>query len=402
MTDSQYKWIVVAYTLIIQAVSLGILVYCFALFAVPWLDEFNATRTYVMLTGSLLQFGVGVFSPFAGRAMDRFSLRSIILLGLALMGTGLVLVSQARSLWQIQLVYATIFPLAAALMGPLASQTLIANWFSGKRGFAFGLSATGTNLGGILFPLLAASWLALLGWRDTFIWLAVVSVVVVGPLTWLLLRRSPPATSAGHSADSVDGRFWSTRELLTTSMFWIPLLCILPLTLTFSAVLLNLGAYSRDLGFDGDTAAQLLALSSLSMILGKFFFGGLGDRLDHRKLYWVAALFMATAMLILLGEPSIWVLAVGVVCVGLAGGGILPLMGLIFGARFGVASFGRVMGLAMIGFTVGATGPLLAGWVYDLTGSYDSAFLLFLASILPAAIAMRWLPDAPQLTASIR
>ena len=126
------------------------------------------------------------------------------------------------------------------------------------------------------------------------------------------------------------------------------------------------------------------------------------DSLDHRKLYWVAALLMATAMLILQGEPSIWVLAVGVVCVGLAGGGILPLMGLIFGARFGVASFGRVMGFAMLGFTVGATGPLLAGWVYDLTGSYDLAFLLFLASILLAVIAMRWLPDAPQLTASIR
>ena len=388
-----------AYTLIIQAVSLGILVYCFALFAVPWLDEFNAPRTYVMLTGSLLQFGVGVFSPFAGRAMDRFSLRSIILLGLALMVTGLVLVSQARSLWQIQLVYATIFPLAVALMGTLASQTLITNWFSDKRGFAFGLSATGTNLGGIVFPLLAGGWLASLGWRDTFIWLAVVSVVTVGPLTWLLLRRSPPATSATESTDSVDGRFWSTRELLTTSMFWIPLLCILPLTLTFGAVLLNLGAYSRDLGFDGDTAAQLLALSSLSMILGKFFFGGLGDRLDHRKLYWVAALLMATAMLILQGEPSIWVLAVGVVCVGLAGGGILPLMGLIFGARFGVASFGRVMGFAMLGFTVGATGPLLAGWVYDLTGSYDLAFLLFLASILPAVVAMRWLPDAPEYSA---
>jgi MFS family permease len=402
LTDSQYKWIVVAYTLIIQAVSLGILVYCFALFAVPWLDEFNAPRTSVMLTGSLLQFGVGVFSPFAGLAMDRFSLRSIILLGLALMVTGLILVSHAHSLWQIQLVYATIFPLAVTLMGPLASQTLITNWFSDKRGFAFGLSATGTNLGGIVFPLLAAGWLAWLGWRDTFIWLAVVSVVAVGPLTWLLLRRSPPATSAGQSADSVDGRFWSTRELLTTSMFWIPLLCLLPLTLTFGAVLLNLGAYSRDLGFDGDTTAQLLALSSLAMILGKFFFGGLGDRLDHRKLYWVAALFMATAMLILQGEPSIWVLAVGVVCVGLAGGGILPLMGLIFGARFGVASFGRVMGFAMLGFTVAATGPLLAGWVYDLTGSYDSAFLLFLASILPAVIAMRWLPDAPQHTALIR
>ena len=394
MTDSQYRWIVVAYTLIIQAVSLGILVYCFALFAVPWLDEFNVPRTDVMLTGSLLQFGVGIFSPFAGRAMDRFSLRSIILLGLALMCVGLVLVAQARALWQIQLVYATVFPLAIALMGTLAAQTLITNWFSTRRGFAIGLSATGTNLGGILFPLLAAGWLASIGWRDTFIWLAVVSLAVVGPLTWLLLRRSPPVVNAAETADSVDGRLWSTRELLSTSMFWIPLLCILPLTLTFSAVQLNLGAYSRDLGFDGDTAARLLAASSLAMILGKFFFGGLGDRIDHRKLYWVAALFMATAMLILQGEPSLWVLAIGVVCVGLAGGGILPLMGLIFGARFGVLSFGRVMGFAMLGFTLGAAGPLIAGWVYDMTGSYDGAFLFFLVTLLPAVIAMRWLPDS--------
>ena len=391
----------VAYTLIIQAVSLGILIYCFALFAVPWLDEFNVPRTDVMLTGSLLQFGVGIFSPFAGRAMNRFSLRSIILLGLALMCVGLVLVSQARALWQIQLVYATVFPLAVALMGTLAAQTLITSWFSTRRGFAIGLSATGTNLGGILFPLLAAGWLALSGWRDTFVWLAVVSLVAVGPLTWLLLRRSPPAVNAAQSADSVDGRLWSTRELLSTSMFWIPMLCILPLTFTFSAVQLNLGAYSRDLGFDGDTAAQLLALSSLFMILGKFFFGGLGDRIDHRKLYWVAASFMAIAMLILQGAPSLWVLAIGVTCVGLAGGGILPLMGLIFGARFGVVSFGHVMGFAMLGFTLGAAGPLMAGWVYDQTGSYDLAFLLFLVSFLPAVIAMRWLPDAPHRAGSV-
>jgi MFS family permease len=160
---------VVAYTLIIQAVSLGILVYCFALFAVPWLDEFNVPRTDVMLTGSLLQFGVGIFSPFAGRAMDRFSLRSIILLGLALMCVGLVLVAQARALWQIQLVYATVFPLAIALMGTLAAQTLITNWFSTRRGFAIGLSATGTNLGGILFPLLAAGWLASIGDRKSVV-----------------------------------------------------------------------------------------------------------------------------------------------------------------------------------------------------------------------------------------
>jgi MFS family permease len=86
------------------------------------------------------------------------------------------------------------------------------------------------------------------------------------------------------------------------------------------------------------------------------------------------------------------VLSAGVVCVGLAGGGILPMVGLIFGARFGVASFGRVMGLVMLTVTFSSLGPLLAGWIYDATGSYDCAFLLFLGLFLPGMVLMKHLP----------
>jgi cyanate permease len=246
----------------------------------------------------------------------------------------------------------------------------------------------------MLFPMLVVSWLALWGWRETLIWLAIMGVVMVAPLTWLLLRRSPPVPTETPAPDSVDGRIWTTREILTTPMFWIPVLALAPLTTAFGAVQFNLGAYSRDLGFDANTAARLLALSSLCMIVGKFFFGALGDRMDHRKLYWIAAAFMATAMVILQGQPPLWQLSVGVICVGAAGGGILPLMGMIFGSRFGVASFGRVMGFVMLSFSLSAVGPLLAGWVYDSTGSYDAAFLTFLALFIPVAIAMRWLPSA--------
>ena len=127
------------------------------------------------------------------------------------------------------------------------------------------------------------------------------------------------------------------------------------------------------------------------MVLGKFFFGSLGDRLDHRILFWIALAFMSASMVILQLDASIWVLTLGVVALGLAGGGLLPLLALIFGARFGVASFGRVMGLVMLSLTLGATGPLLAGWLYDLTGSYDAVFILFLVLFVPAGIAMRWL-----------
>jgi len=274
----------------------------------------------------------------------------------------------------------------------MVSQTLIARWFADKRSLALGLSATGTNLGGILFPLFVVNWLTLFGWRETLVWLALLSLALIIPLTWLVLRRSPPEMSS-LALDSMDGRVWSTREILTTSRFWIPVLCMLPLTAGFSAAHFNLGAYGRDLGFDLDTVGMLLALSSLCMILGKFLFGGLGDRVDHRKLYWLAAASMAVAMLLLQDEPSLAVLAIGVVFLGLAGGGILPLQGVIIASRFGVTSFGRVMGFVMLGVLFSGMGPLLAGWAYDLTGTYDSAFLILMASLLPASVAMRYLPE---------
>jgi MFS family permease len=380
----------VGYTLIIQAVSLGVLLYSFALFAVPWLDEFGTPRRDVMLVVSLLQFGVGLFSPLAGRLMDRFPMRYLMFAGLGLMVGGLLVGARAEELWQLQLLYATIFPLSMALMGTLASQTLITRWFTHNRGVAIGISAMGTNLGGIVFPLLVAWWLTLTGWRETFIWLMWVSLVAVGPLTWIVLRRSPGEMAAVGTAVP-GGRQWSAGEILRHGTFWLPVLSILPMMLAFGAVQFNLGAYSRDLGYDGDTAARLVALAAVCMILGKLFFGSLGDRLDHRKLFWIALGFMAAAMLVLLSDATIWVLTAGVVCMGLAGGGILPLLGLIFGARFGVASFGRVMGLVMLSLTLGSAGPLFAGWVYDLTGGYDVMFIVFLALFLPAAVAMRWL-----------
>ena len=391
MPDSRYRWIVVGYTLIIQAVSLGVLLYSFALFAVPWLDVFSAPRRDVMLIASLLQFGVGAFSPLVGRLMDRYPMYWIVFIGLGLLLLGLVLGARAEALWQLQLLYATVFPLAMAFMGTLASQTLITRWFTDQRGLAIGISATGTNLGGIVFPLAAAWLLALYGWRETFLWLAGVSLVLVGPLTWLVLRRSPPEPDPISADNHLDSRLWTTKEILTTSRFWLPVLAMLPMMLAFGAVQFNIGAYASDLGFGTEVAARLVAVSSICMVLGKFFFGAMGDRLDHRYLYWISLTFMASAMIILQTEASIWVLTLGVVCVGLSGGGLLPLLGLIFGARFGVASFGRVMGLVMLSLTAASVGPLLAGWLYDLSGSYDPVFLLFLALFVPAGIAMRWL-----------
>ena len=394
LDDRGYRWLVVAYTLLMQAVTIGIVIYSFALFAVPWLETFDAPRRDVMLIISLLQICVGMVSPLAGRALDSVPVRRLVMAGALLLALGLFLASRAQALWHLVLIYALIFPLSMTLSGTLTAQALVTRWFQDKRGMAIGISSMGTNLGGIVFPLLVAFSLASEGWRTTLLHLSILSLVLIVPLGWLVLGRKPggaadPVTAAGSAPTPAA---WTTRRILTSPLFWIPVIGILPLNTAFGAVQFNLAAYAADIGLTRTQAGELIALSSFTMILGKLFFGSLGDRLDHRYLYWIAAGCMSIAMLILQSQPPLWLLIAGVLLVGLAGGGILPLLGVVFSARFGVAAFGRVMGLVMLVITFGAMGPLLAGWVYDLTGSYDWAFLAFIVLFAPGVVLMRRLP----------
>lgn len=388
MTDQQYRWVIVGYTLVIQAVTVGTLIYCFALFAVPWIGEFADSRAEVMIAISLLQIVFGLLGPFAGTAMDRLRMRTIVLVGVGCYGIGYALLTQVTALWQIYLLFATLFPIAMSLMGTLASQTLVTRWFADQRGLAIGISAMGTSIGGMAFPLLVAMWLASIGWREAAGWLCIIGLVMVAPLTWVVLARRSPA-AAPLAADGSDDL--SVRTVLTSRAFWVTIAGVLPLNLVFGAVQFNLGAYAADLN-QADFAGQLIAISAAAMVAGKLLFGALADRIRHRVLFWIAASFMIVAMWLMHGSPDVVVMVLGVAFVGLAGGGILPIMAVIVGARFPVVHFGRVMGLVMLSLTVASLGPIIAGRVFDVTGSYDPAFLLFAGLLVPGMIAMIWLP----------
>ena len=162
------QWLVVLYSFLIQAVGIGIAIYCFATFSLPWLDEFGASRRDIMLTTFWLQLATGAISPFIGYAMDRFPIRRLVLIGLALLLLSFWIISLSEKLWHIWLVYATVLPVATTLLGNLAGQTLVVRAFKDKRGMAFGISALGTNFGGLIFPLLAATWILDFGWRNAF------------------------------------------------------------------------------------------------------------------------------------------------------------------------------------------------------------------------------------------
>tara|TARA_B110000483_G_scaffold167632_1_gene198288 strand:- start:1574 stop:2335 length:762 start_codon:yes stop_codon:yes gene_type:complete len=252
----------------------------------------------------------------------------------------------------------------------------------------------GTNIGGIILPLLVAGWLLEMGWRDVMQNILVLAVVVVLPATWLLLRRKPQTSAATKTLNATDTRVWTTKEILTTSLFWLPFFGIAPLSMSFGALQFNLGIITRDIGLATEVTANLIALSSVSMVLGKLFFGMLGDRIDHRYLYWLANGIGLLALALIALADNVIILTLATIAMGLSGGSILPLMGLIYSARFGTVSFGRVMGFGTLTILAGATSPIMAGWTYDVFASYNYAYVALALLLVPAAIAMAWLREA--------
>lgn len=388
-----YRWYIVALTLVNQALALGVLVYSFALFVVPWLDEFEVSRSKVMLAILSFQIVTGLLSPVLGRYMDQFAMRLLVLSGALAMSLGLFLLSLATEFWQIVALHVTLLPVGMILTGTLASQTMVSKWFTEKRGLAIGVSSMGTSLGGLSVPLLTAWLIGEQGWQGAYLVLAMLSLILLVPLNYLVLRHDPPILRLQASETSgVEMKTWTTRQILESWAFWIPVLALIPINAAFGGTQFNLGAYMSDLGYGQAVAAQLIAVTSGAMIVGKLFFGSLGDRVDHRKLYWLMAGLLLVSMYFYEGSPGRPALFLAASLQGFATGGVMPMMGIMYSSRFGTLSFGRVLGLVNLFLMIGSFGSILSGWIFDLTQSYDAAFQVFALLLLPGTIVMYFLP----------
>jgi MFS family permease len=383
--------------LVFQAMAFGLTIFMFTFWAEAWMREFGVDRAYVTLAFMSFNLGMGAISPFAGRILDRRSIRALVIVGAGLFSLGFVLISLATAMWQIIVIYATLIAAGSVLSGPLAAQTLAAKWFRARRGMAIGFVSVGTSLGGLLLPPWVIYLLLNLGWRQAHAVLAVLVVAVIAPLVWKVVRNTPedsgiepePAGPADlPEAALAIAPAWTTRRVFGQRNFWVPVLAFLPAVTAFSSIQANLRLYTVDIDIDPQSTAFLMSLLSGTMICGKLFFGFMADRIDQRLLYWIAALMLGVCMVLLIGRPSYGLMVTISALLGFAAGGFLPLLGAIVGSRFGPQAFGTVFGLMAPFLTLSALGPPLAGWIRDTTGTYDMAFQLILVTLVPAALVM--------------
>ena len=335
----------------------------------------------------------------AGRALDRFPSHLLIGAGVLTFATGMLLISAATALWQIVVIYLLILPPGLILTSALPAQTLATRWFTKDRGLALSMSTLGSSVGGLAMPPFVAILLDHIGWRATIASIGLLILLVVAPLTWLILRRKPPEEELldmqrrDHKAPPRP-RTFTTAALLRHPDFRTLVLCFVPLSLTFNAIQMNLGAYTHDLGISAQQTGFLVSELSILMLIGRIFIGRILDKYDHRHLYWIIAGGVSTAVVLISTGSTFLTLCLGIGILGFFHSGFLPLNSGIVIERFGSRAFGQVLGLSNTFFGLGALGSLIAAMLRDASGSYELAFSVFLLALLPAMWQMRKLSAA--------
>jgi len=400
-----YGWWIVSASFLILLVTVGVGLYAAPVFLPSLQSHFGWSRAAITLGGGIAALTVGAVSPFVGALIDRYGARKVMTGGALVMGCAFASMGLIRSLWHLYALNA-VAAAGIACVAWLPNQTLISNWFDRRRGLAMGIAQAGIGVGGFTMASLTGILVAQLGWRTAFMGLGglvlvlVVSVVAVVVRTrpadlGLLPDGAPP--DSGTTPEEGPGETRATQglglsEALRSSAFWVLSLGHVLWAFGSMSIIGHLPAVLTDRGFEIPIAGRALGVTILVSVVGRLSFGFFSDRHQKRLIMSAALILHALAVACLFVEHSIPALVAFLIVFGLGLGGGSVLVPLLIGEYFGLRAFGTILGVVTISATLGAAaGPIVTGRIFDVTGSYDPAFMLHIISFCAAALAIFFL-----------
>jgi len=343
--------------------------------------------------------GSAVLGILTGWVLDRYGPRvTVSLMGL-FTGLSLLLTSQTTYLWQLFPSYSLLLAIGTAAPMPILTAT-VARWFDKKRGTATGITGAGQPLGTLVMAPFAAYLVSNLSWRMSFIVIGVIIWLMVIPLA-MLLRRDPGEIGAlpdgailgAHSIESMGMEENSQLsgpslpQAIRTSNFWLMLAILLLDGFSLSLILVHVVHYATDIGISTVEAATVLSVFSGSAIVARLLVGRISDTVGRKVPGIVCGLLGTVAFIWLTSSHNLQMLYLFAVIFGFSTGGLgvvrLTLMSDIFAGRH----LGMIMGIIVVGFSIGsAVGSTLGGYIFDVTGTYVSAFTSGAVAMLMIAL----------------
>jgi len=398
MTQQERRgWLIVVSLFIVLLLVFGGGYNTVAVFVPALLRAFPRwSRAEVALLPSVLALSAGLSVLPIGWLLDRVEARVVMAIGAVASGAAFLIASQANSLFPMMAAY-LLMGVGISASTVLPGSLVLANWFEARRGLAMGIAISGTTVGGMVMTLVASSLIIGRGWRMAYVTLGLPMILIVVPLLVLTVRSRPPGTvklTVAQGAERLEG--FETLEALRARSFWMLVIANLCFGCAAAGTVAHLVAYLEGVGYRPGAAALAMSGFFGCAALGKIAMGYVADRSSARLA--LAADFAVTgiAFVMVFGAAHLMVLAAFAVVFGVAAAAPLVLLPLLVAESLGRRRYGVLGALTGLAGTLGATvGPVVAGRVFDMTGSYAGAFEFFiLLDIIGAAAAFGCQPYA--------
>jgi MFS family permease len=385
--ESPYAWLRLLAALLLSAIG-GVGMWSVIVVLPAVQAEFAVGRSTAALPYTMTMICFGFGGILMGRFSDRLGILVPAVGGAISLGLGYVVASQATNLWAFVLAQGLLVGVASsATFAPLIADTSL--WFSRHRGMAVAIISSGSYVAGTVWPPVVQHFIQTVGWRRTYLGIAVFCVATMLPLALVLRRRSPLTSSP---AETPQGASWSRRPLGMSPAALQTVLIIAGLSccVAMSMPQVHIVAYSGDLGHGVARGAQMLSLMLGFGVVSRLVSGWICDRIGGRRTLLLGSSLQALALVLFLpfdGLASLYILSA---LFGLFQGGIVPAYAVIIREFFPPQEAGVRVATVLMATVFGmALGGWMSGMVFDLTGSYQTAFLNgILWNLLNIAIAV--------------
>ncbi len=386
-----YGYIIVVAAFFAEVLTLGTL-NTFGVFFIPLSTEFDWTRATVSGASSLLYFLIGLAGIFTGRLNDRFGPRLVLTLCGLFLGLGYLLMSQISTIWHFYLFYGVIIALGMSSSEvPLLST--IARWFVKRRGMMSGIIKAGAGVGTLVMPLVAYWLIATYEWRTSYIVIGLIALVFLISAAQFL-KRDPSQMGLLPDGNRVEGKSpqlttsgFSLQQAIHTRQFWLLGAMFFLFLFCTQTIMVHIYPHAVDLGMSSAVATSILATIGGASIAGRFLMGIAGDRIGNRLAIIIDLIILAVAFFWLQLAREAWMLYTFTALYGFAHGGLFTLISPMIAELFGLRSHGVIFGIVMFsGTTGGAIGPVLAGYIFDITGSYQLDFIILASASIMAIL----------------
>jgi len=392
-----YGWWVVAGAFLLLFCAAGTHFYAFPVFLDVMVREMGWARTQAALAMTIGTLVTGAMGVFVGVLIHRIGLKPVMVSGAVIAGLGLVLFRTVSEPWQFYICYGVVLSVGVAGIGTVASMTAVETWFDNGKSTALGIASTGIGAGGIVMPLIAGWLISRYDWQTACAFLAGILMLICVPISAFVMRqRGGRLVGSGEESQKRSRTIdVAIGKALKQKSFWLLSLGGMLWYLAYTIGLAHQVAFAVDAGIDRVAAAGAVSLLCVFSIPARILFGRLGDIMDKRYVMMMAAGLEALAFLTLLKGANLTTLYIYSALMGIGVGGLTPILpGLVadyFGRRHFAAIYGALEMVTTSGIMIG---PVYAGRIFDVTKSYQLAFLSGIVIALLAIVVVCLAPKA--------